>query len=280
MKKIKKIINLSIVVFLSFIFSVFLFDFNIIAHASEKKFSGTQVLSATQTETVNYTRREVESSSTVNNVPLYYQDASLANSCGATAGAIVVGFYDKYYENLIPDYTTYNPNTGKYKNSDKTYIPALMQEFYVLMRINVDDLGVGASDCLNGLSAYVSSKNYSFSYSTVKTFNKISESKYLSAINANHPVLLFNGSTNLYDITTFSTNDVIVQSTISENHVYVGYGYTKIRYYNASGNFRTDTYLQVACGLNTMKSAYIKIDSSISNVPSDWSIYGYSIEIS
>lgn len=280
MRKVKQIINLGICTILSFVSILCLLDIRISVYASEEKFSGTQVLAATQSETVNFTNREVEISTTVNNVPLYYQDSTLENSCGATAGAIVVGFYDKYYENLIPDYVTYNPTTGKYKNSDKTYIPALMQEFYTLMRINVDDLGVGASDCLNGLAAYVEGKNYSFSYSTVKTLNKISESKYLTSISANHPVLLFNGSTDIYNITNLSTNDVIIQSTISENHIYVGYGYIKIKYYNESGNFRTDTYLQVACGLSTMTSGYIKIASTVSTVSSDWSIYGYSIVVS
>jgi len=280
MKNAKKIIKLNVALVLSLILTVVLLDFRISVYACDETFSGTQVLAATQAETVNFTRREVEDITTKNNVPLYYQDPTLENSCGATAGAIIIGFYDKYFENLIPNYTTYNPTTGRYKKSDKVYIPALMQEFYTLMRINVDDLGVGASDCLNGISTYVQNKNHTFSYSSVKTLNNISESKYLASINANHPVLLFNGSTKIYNITNFSTNDVIVQSTIDANHVYVGYGYTKIRYYNASGNFRTDTYLEVACGLDTMTSGFIRIASTASNVSSDWSIYGYSIAIS
>lgn len=266
---------------IALLISVFLFSSqSIVVNAQSSNFSSTQVLSATQSENISFTSREVEDTATTNNVPLYTQHSSLENSCGATAGAIVIGFYDKYYEDLIPNYKGYLSKSGRYLTNDSVYIPALMQELYNLMRINVDDLGVSKDDCLNGLSTYVQNKGHTASFLSVKTSSYINESNYLSAIQSNNPVLLFNASTDIYIISNTSTSDTITKSTISANHVYVGYGYTKIKYYNDNGNFRTDTYLKVACGLSTMTTGYIKVASTTSNVSSTWLLYGYSVAIS
>lgn len=53
-------------------------------------------------ETISYSTKETSTMETVNGVPSYRQISGLSNACGATSGAIVVGFYDKYYEDLIP----------------------------------------------------------------------------------------------------------------------------------------------------------------------------------
>ena len=124
-------------------------------------------------ENVPFTKRETEYKEIKNAIPRYNQLSALPNSCGATAGAIVVGFYDKYYENLIPNYTSY-VSSGTYKGNDSTYIPQLMRELYTLMRTNIDDVGVSEQDCLNGLKAYVNAKslNLKFVLQPVKQNNK------------------------------------------------------------------------------------------------------------
>ena len=55
-------------------------------------------------ETISYSTKETSTMETVNGVPSYRQISGLSNACGATSGAIVVGFYDKYYEDLIPGF--------------------------------------------------------------------------------------------------------------------------------------------------------------------------------
>ena len=231
-------------------------------------------------ETIYYTHREEQYIETVNGVPLYIQLSNLENSCGATAGSIIVGFYDKYYEDLIPNYTSYFPATGKYRANDKVYVPALMEEFYSLMRTNVDDVGVAESDCLNGMRKYVQNKNHSFSYTSLKSSSKLNETAYVNSINSNKPVLLFNGRTELItDILTYSDHDSLPLATIAGNHIYVGYGYYIVKYYNGNNNFRTDTYLRVACGLS-YTNAFIRIASNVSSISSEWFINAYSIAIS
>ena len=80
-------------------------------------------------EVVNFTSVDNIYIETPNRVPQYYSN-TLTNACGPIGGGIVVGYYDKYFQNLIPNYTNYYTATGKYRPQDSTYIPAMLQEMY------------------------------------------------------------------------------------------------------------------------------------------------------
>lgn len=225
-------------------------------------------------ETVNYTRREVVPVGLVNNAPLYTPISGLDNGCGAVAGAIIVGFYDKYYEELIPNYTTYLSFNGKYKGNDATYIPKLMRELYTLMRTNVDDIGVSRDDCLNGLKAYVQGKNRSLEYEDIKNSNKVDYNSFKRAMNENKPVLLFCDKTVVYDVISSSNSDRIVGAVITSTaHIVVGYELYEVKYYNGNNLFRTDRYIRIASGLSTVDLYLLKIDAT------DWCDGAYTVTV-
>ena len=231
-------------------------------------------------EEIYFDRREEEYIETYKGVPLYTQQPSLPNSCGPTAGAIIVGFYDRYYEDLIPNFTSYYPATGLYKSADRTYIPVLQNDLYVEMKTNVADVGVNETDCLNGLKQYVNKKNRAIQYSSVKSGSSINESSYINALNANHPVILFNNSTDVYMFGYASDHDIFVKSTIDGNHIYVAYGLYRVKYYRNNGNVRTDTYLRVACGLSLLDDGFIRISSTEVSVSNQWLNSAYAVAIS
>lgn len=211
---------------------------------------------------------------TPNNVPYYYSNV-LENACGPIGGGIIVGYYDKYFENLIPDYTTYYTATGKYRPQDSTYVPAMLQEMYTAMQTNVVAPGVSAAECRDGLKSYVEGKGYSISYTAVKPYNgSFSHSVYQNAINNGQPVLLFCDSVELLSADTGDTQDEFITSQISSDHIIVGFGYRLIKYYDANNNnFRTDTYLKVASGWNPNKMGYIKINDE------SWLDSAYAVDI-
>lgn len=228
--------------------------------------------STVTSETINFTHREETYIETAYGVPLYTQINTYPNSCGPVGGAIIVGFYDKYYENLIPDY---NPclSSGKYRKNDDTIRNVLMKDLYTLMRTNVDDVGVSEPDCKNGLSTYVKNHGYNLTYSSVKSGSTVSESAYASSINNNRPVLLFCSKMDLYQFSTTATQDN--WSTIHYNgaHVAVGFGLYTVKYYNGNTNFRTDKYLRIATGLSEFQDGFIKISSN------DWCDNAYSVTV-
>ena len=238
-----------------------------------------QLYANSTTETVKFTNREEEYFETVNGVPLYKELASFSNACGAIAGAIVIGFYDKYYEDLIPNYTAYFPTIGLYKPADRTYVPQLIENLYTLMRTNVDDVGVSEDDCINGLSAYCTGKGKTIKYTSVNASKGVDTTAYLNAITNNKPVLLFMGSNDIYTFSYNDTQETISKTNLTGNHIFVGYGYCVVKYYNGTTNFRTDTYLKVACGRNDYSSAYIRVNSTATSSSTGWYHNGYSVSI-
>lgn len=224
------------------------------------------------TEIITFTRKEESYIETYKGVPLYREISDLTNSCGPTAGAIIIGFYDRYYEELIPNYTSY-VSSGTYKPNDTIYVPQLMRELYSLMRTNVDDVGVSESDCLDGLKSYVLSKGRSITYSNIKSSNKVNETSITNSINNNIPVLLFCSKIDMYTISSGTYDDVIVKSSMEGAHIVVGYGLYTIKYYNGNTLSRTDVYIRVATGLSSTSSTYFKLSAT------DWCNSAYSVSI-
>ncbi len=227
---------------------------------------------ATVTDRIEFTKRDISFVETVKGVPFYYQYSAYPNSCGPVAGAIIVGFYDAYYENLIPDYYPFFSN-GMYKRMDFTTIPKLFGELYTLMRTNVDDVGVSEEDCKNGLRAYVNNHGQNLSYSNVKGYNAINETAYVNAIKNNQPVLLFCDKMDMYTFGNNSTYDIVVKTEFNGAHIAVGFGLYTFTYYNGNNNFRTDKYLRVATGISGMEDCYLKLEST------DWCDSAYAVSV-
>ena len=225
-------------------------------------------------ETINFASIDNIYIETPNRVPLYDSN-TLENACGPIGGAIVVGYYDKYFQNLIPNYINYLTTTGKYRPQDSTYIPALIQEMYTAMQTNVVAPGVSESECLDGLEAYVEGKGYSISYTAVKPYNgTFSHTAYQNAINNGQPVILFCDTVQLVESSEYDTYNRIVVAQESQDHIIVGFGYQIYRYYDVNGNnFRTDTYLAVATGWNLNKIGFVKINSD------SWLDSGFAVDI-
>ena len=208
-------------------------------------------------------------------MPLYDATGDLTNCCGAVGGAIIVGFYDRYYPDLIPNWTPYFSN-NMYKYADTTYVPAVIEELYVLMRTNVDDVGVSQTDCRNGLQTYFTNKGRTLTYSSVEVASSFYYPAYKQAINANKPVLMFckDVTVSLLVYSNSQSAAVFSHQSISGGHIVVGYGYSTVNYYDGDEIIRTDNYLLVSTGRDGILDAYINISST------DWLVDGYAVTVS
>ncbi len=265
---------IAITLFTTLLCCIGMFKFN---KPSTSRYSGygdavSYSTTATTKETITFTNREVTSVETYKGVPKYTPISELSNSCGATAGAIIIGFYDRYFEELIPNYVTYI-SSGVYKSRDSVYIPQVMRELYTLMRTNVDDVGVGETDCKNGLAAYVTNRGRSLQYSSVYSSKKVNETAFRNAVNNNNPTILFCSKMDLYSFTTLNTSETLTCNTFSGGHVAVAYGLYIVNYYNGNTIFRTDKYLRIATALDSLTTGYLKIDST------DWCNAAYAVNI-
>lgn len=279
MKKsiLRKIIYsiVAIVAFSCCLFSVPVKSANADARVGSRYYDAPGIALASDTyETISFARKEEEVIEFPYAVPTYYT-TTLSNACGPVAGAIVVGYYDKYYEDLIPNYTAYYAANGRYRRPDSTYVPAVIQELYTSMQTNVVDVGVSVSECKAGLQDYVVSRDFSLTYTTIKSISSaFNETACKNAISNQKPVLLFCNSVTTYLFGSGTTEDELVYVTNSSSHVVVCYGYHKVQYYDANNvNFRTDTYLRVATGWLNNSTGYVKANDL------SWVDEGYAVNI-
>lgn len=232
--------------------------------AAETRYADAPIVSAyAGNEAIYYTTKEIVAENyTPGRCPLYYGLSDLSNECGAVAGAEIAAFYDKYYPDLVPNWVSYYPSSGKYRIQDSTNVPALIRTMYTLMRTNVDDVGVSRTDFLNGLKTYVNNNGYQVSYQSVKSGNAIDFNQCKSAIDNNKVVVLFALPCTIYDITDANGYDGLIPINITGAHIMVAFGYYKVNYYNNSGLFRTDTYLCLATGRSDIEIAFYRVDAT------------------
>lgn len=229
--------------------------------ATENRYADAPLLSTYASETVSFTSRTLDSYYTPGGFPLFTQANGMTNACGAVAGAGIISFYDKYYPDLIPDWTSYYPASGAYRLQDSAHIEPMMWDLYYRMNTNVADEGVSEQEFVNGLKTYIEDCNFNVNMQNVVSGSSFDYNTYKNAINNNKVVALLAHAGNVYSISEHGNYDVISTTNIAGSHIMVAYGYYDIKYYDNSGKmFRNDIYLEVATGLSASKVAFYKIN--------------------
>lgn len=232
------------------------------AAEQDNRYVGGELIATYAEETISYVSKQVvENITTANGTPLYFAVSGMQNGCGAVAGGIIVGFYDKYYANLILDWDSYY-SSGMYKGQNGTFVKTLLFDLYDRMQTNVVAEGVSESEFKNGLKSYVTDHGYNLQYTSLGAGNSFNYSAFKTAVNNNQPTVLFVRPSNIYSLEHLENHDILVSSTISGNHVMVAYGYYEVKYTLANGT-RTDKYLYVATGMSGSSTAFYKVGSYV-----------------
>lgn len=229
-----------------------------ISDTTEYRYADVVAYSFYSTETVTFDTRDANAK--INSAPQYAALSGMINACGAVAGAEIVGYYDKYYPDMIPGWQPFFPASGKFRMQDDVYIPSVMNDLYALMRTNVDDVGVSDSDFVNGLTQYINSKGFSVSMQNVVSGNSIDYSACKSAIDNSKVIALLSKPADLYIIGEQPTQDTISTYTLSGAHIMIAHGYKEVKYYNGNTLTRVDRYLAVSTGLREISAAYYKVN--------------------
>ena len=228
--------------------------------SAEVRYADAQIYSLYATETVTFDKKETDART--NFAPQYTTLSGLANACGAVAGAEVIGYYDKYYPNMIPDWESFYAASGKYRPQDKVYIPSVINELFTLMNTNVGGAGVSASDFTSGLTTYIKNQGYGVSMQNVVSGTAVDYSACKSAIASNKVIALLSLATNVYTISEGATQDIVSTLTISDSHIMIASGYQEIKYYKNGSLFRTDRYLIASSGSQDIGTVYYKVNNT------------------
>lgn len=220
-------------------------------------------LQETKTETVVYdSKDESEDYEIKYKLPCYHNKGAYDNTCANVAGAIILGFYDKDYDELIPGFTSARiiRDTAIYK-AQNSAIQAVIDDLYVRMGTNMSSAGgTSVSGFKNGLASYVESRGRSIAFSHVGG----DKAALVSAFDNLQPVALFVNGYVMTDMSGYETGvgtDKYYKSYYSGAHLLVAYGYKEVKYYDVGGNMiKNMTVLKVATGFDQPLSYVITED--------------------
>lgn len=225
-----------------------------------ERYADAPIISKLATTTIEYNYRTVDSKYTPGGAPYYTQVNGMSNACGAVAGAEIVAFYDKYYDNMIPDWVSYYAS-GTYRLQDSVHVPDVMWQLYDLMQTNVKDVGVSEQEFVDGLKTYINNQGYSVTMQNVVSGSSIDYQACKNAINNNKVIALLSHACDVYLLGESSGYDIVNPVNIAGSHIMVAFGYYEVNYYNSNNTlFRTDIYLKVATGLTICETALYKIN--------------------
>lgn len=216
-----------------------------------------------QSETINYATKETTSYAIKSEVPNYYGSYN-GTSCANLAGAIIIGYYDRFCEELIPNYKAYvQIGSGIRYRTSSIETATLTQQLHTLMDSDVGGAGTTYQGFQNGMNSYVSNCGYSYSIIDLGALNLNS---YKAEVELNRPVAIFLSNFSMKDTCEDSgTSEVINSCRCYSAHVVIGFGYKIDTYYNSNGQvITTRTYLKVASGLFEFKIGYLCLDGKSS----------------
>lgn len=235
--------------------------------SAEKHYFSAQNIQtrSTSQESIEYTSYNVLVDSEVA-TPLYYNtNASLLNVCGAVAGANIIGYYDSKYTNLIPSYDPEiirgNRKVFKSVSSDTQNV---INDLYVRMNTNTTGAGVTHNQFQNGLMSYISAAGYSATVGEAVSSGQINVNTIKNNIENGIPMICFcTMSYYVNNINIGSNVATLTKVDYQANHIMIVNGIKQVAYFQNGENFRTDTYLKVAMGLQDKTSAYILLSSIV-----------------
>ncbi len=225
-------------------------------------FGGTTATFTNTTITVSYARKTTETYSIQYDLPNL--NASFENgSCAHTAGAIILIYYDRFFENIIPNYVPYITlgSAIRYKTVSSE-IEALGQDLVDLMLIGEPHEGTTFSEFQLGMETLVERQGYTYTTTNLFSFGSFSFNNYKNAVENNKPVALFLTDFNMVNsIVEGDGQDRIGNGYCPVSHVTAGCGYKIDTYYDANDNvIQTRKYLKVASGLNSYGIGYLNIN--------------------
>lgn len=234
----------------------------IVSYSDDILYSATAVQSI-DSETINYNRKEIISYKINESFPDYYNtNTSINNTCANVAGANIIGFYDRYYDDLIPNYTTGIQRANGYTyypmtlNADKKQ--SVINILYNTMETNTKSDGTSKDDCIKGLRNYVQVQGRSINYTSVMANGLFNLDKFDNELRNGNPVMFFLSGYNFVSITDTGSQAIIDKSIYMGNHIVVAYGYQKINYYNTNNNLvKSNTYIEVSTGIKNVKGYYL-----------------------
>lgn len=194
-----------------------------------------------------------------------FKDSILNNSCVPTSGANIIWFYDRFHENLIPNFTP-GKTIGKYfvyNSVQNASVEQMSQDLMVDMGTNGIGAGTSIAEFKSGMNKYCSRKGLAVSYYSCMSGANFDYNKAKQEMINGRPTILFLDTFNVTDITLSDTSDLLSTNYSLGTHSMVGFGNMDVTYTFANNLKRTENYIIVASGMNDRLKGYLNINSNV-----------------
>ena len=219
---------------------------------------GIMTIANTYSVVVNYEDRSENTFSMAIKHPCYTYSYSTAG-CANVAGANVLGYFDRYDEELIPNHNSGTLLMGKYIYSlEDTYVYEVVRQLYTDM--GTDSEGTTVTEFKSGMTTYCNRKGKTITFTSCMKNGKFDYATAKSYMEADQPVVLFCSGYNVTDIWTYDQYDRLSYYESTGNHVMVGFGYQEVNYTLSNSTNALYQYVRVASGVATKESGYFDIN--------------------
>ena len=246
---------------------------DVIYYGEDLQYADSYDNTQSETEYINYATKQSTYKSINGTFPHYYNlNSNLTNCCANVAGANIVGYYDRFYEELIPNCTP-----GFVRNNGYIYYSVLVNRaekqsvidaLYEDMLTNNPNAGTSQANYKSGLATYINEKGKSVSYNSVITNGQLDLDKVNAQFDQGNPISLYMQGFNVTEISEPSDTQTRLDKVIfSTNHIMVAYGYLKEEYYDSNGSLiASKLYLFIANGIQGLTSnCYVVNNNGILN---------------
>ena len=216
-------------------------------------------ITGSTTVTISYKSRTQNDYSMALSTPDYCT-SPYASSCACIAGANIVGYFDRYCPNLIPNFEPGYEYMGYYfYYGERSTITSVVTQLYSDMGTTAS-AGTTTAQFLSGMNKYASRAGYTFRYSSCMSGSSFNYSAAKSGMENNKPIALFLTGYNVAMISLHDNYDNIGYELSAANHVMVGFGYYDVNYTYDSGAQETFNYIYVASGAESKPEGYFNIN--------------------
>jgi len=202
--------------------------------------------------------------------PAYYNtNSALTNCCANVAGSVILGIYDRYNEDLMPDMSSHSSTYNRYlpMTMVKNAVQKVTDDLYARMGTNTIKPGTNENQFFTGLTSYCKSKNTTLNKISVASNGKLNISALEQSVRDNKPVAILS---KVYNKVSINMSKAAISVSIYDTpHIFVAVGYMKYGVYNENNQLvETFEALKVINGIDSTSSVlyidynYLSIDNA------------------
>lgn len=208
---------------------------------------------------INYTSKTKDGDTTCLHYPHYSNPSGLDGACAAIAGGNIVGYYDRFFEQLIPNHVSgeYYGDEFSYNLQDK-YVGQVIEQLYVDM--NGSSAGITEEGFKSGLKKFCGDKGFLCHYTSLMNSGKLDYDAVKQCIKDGKPIALFLSTYNVGETTVFDGYDIVDYDLYYGNHVMVGFSYMDLTYTLTDGSKLNNRFIGVSIGGGFPSTGYFNID--------------------